>query len=142
MFVIKKYFLIIDTYIVTFEVDIKSMHANELIIQIIITDKDVDERTTNNCCVVKGIENLNTIIRRLKFDGKESVIVHLNESIDRMAADILLGTWCDKLVDSGHVLYARHLMSGIPECGSKYHTVFDANYKLIENRYMVIYKRA
>lgn len=117
------------------------MTEKEKQIQLIITTKNVDDKESDNCHVVHGIDELDKVIKLLHFNGTETIFVHLYGSIEKEAADITLIKWCKKLVDNKLVNYARHEIMGVPEYGSTYSTILDAENKLTENRYMVTYNK-
>ena len=48
---------------------------------------------------------------------------------------------CSNLVDRRKVLYADYAPLSMPDGGVGYHTMFDADNNIIEDRYMIIYRK-
>ena len=111
----------------------------EKIVQIIITNSDVKDKARENHYVVNGIEELDSAIGILRFNSKEVIYVHLTEPIEIEAMSRVLNLWCKKLEEKRGVSCVKHQIMGMPENQKGFHTIVDANNRLIENRYIVSY---
>lgn len=115
------------------------MNNSDKVIQLFITTKNVADKERENHYVINGIERLEDVNKRLRFNGNEAVYIHLNEPIESDMVNKLLCLWCKTLVDNGLVSAARHLRMGMPISGEGYHTTYGAGNILLEERFMINY---
>lgn len=105
--------------------------------QIIITNSDVKDKERENHYVINGIDELDSLIGVLQFNNKEAIYVHLNDSIETEEMNRFLNQWCKKLEEKHCVSCVKHQTMGMPENQEGFHTFYDVDNKLLENRYMV-----
>lgn len=110
---------------------------NEKTVQIITTNSDVKDKARENYYVVNGIEELYSVIGILRFNNNEVIYVHLDNSIEIEEMNRVLNLWCKKLEEKRRVSSAKYQIMGMPENQEGFHTFYDVDNKLLENRYMV-----
>lgn len=118
------------------------MTEKDKVIQVYLTSRNVSDKTGPNRYVINnGIDHLADIVQELLLNNKDVVYVHLTNPIQRSEANSHLARTCRSLVDSGRVHYAvfSHLCE--PVSGAAIYTVFDTDDNLIEDRYMIVYRK-
>lgn len=118
---------------------IVDMNDKEKVIQLFITTKNVADKERENHFVVDGIERLECVNKRLRFNGTEAIYVHLSNPIEYDVANNLLSLWCKSLVENGYVHNAKHQRMPMPISGEGYHTTYGAGNNLLEERFMITY---
>jgi hypothetical protein len=118
------------------------MTEKDNVIQVYLTCKDVSDKTgTNRYVINNGIDHLTDVAQKLLLNNKDVIYVHLSNPIQRSDANSYLARTCQSLIDSGRVQYAVCGPLGMPDSGTAIHTVFDTDDNLIEDRYMIVYRK-
>lgn len=118
------------------------MTENDNVIQIYLTCQDVSNKTGANIYIVdNGIDHLADVIQKLLLNNKDVIYVHLTNPIQRSDVNGYLVRTCQSLIDSGKVQYAVFGPLGIPISNAAIHTVIDTDDNLIEDRYMIVYRK-
>ena len=118
------------------------MTEKDKVIQVYLTSQDVSDKTGPNRYVINnGIDHLVDVVQKLLLNNKDVVYLHLTNPTQRSEANSHLARACRSLVDSGRVHYAVFGHLCVPISDTAIHTVFDTNDNLIEDRYMIVYRK-
>jgi hypothetical protein len=115
---------------------------NDNVIQVYLTCRDISDKTGANRYVVNnGIDHLADVVQKLLLNNKDVIYVDLTNPIQRSDVNGYLVRTCQALIDSGRVQYAVFGHLGMSISGAAIHTVFDTDDNLIEDRYMIVYRK-
>ncbi len=117
------------------------MLDQEKVIKLFITTNDISNERCDFHCIVNGIENLFDIVDRLKFNGSDSIFVHLVSPISSEQMNHKLILLCKLMEDEGLVNSARLSRMGLPMDGGRFYTSFDDNNLLKNERYMITFTK-
>lgn len=118
------------------------MTGKDKVIQVYLTSRDVSGKTGPNRYVINnGIDHLADVVQNLLLNNKDVVYVHLTNPLQRSEAKSHLVRACRSLVDSGRVHYAVFGHLCVPVSDAVIHTIFDSEDNLIEDRYMIVYRK-
>ena len=119
------------------------MTDKDNVIQIYLSTNDnVLQKTGKNQYVINfEIDHVNDVVSRLKLNGKDTVYIHLVKPFTENEVNAIMTEFCRKLVFRREVLYADYSLLSMPDGGGGYHTMLDADNNIIEDRYMIIYRK-
>ena len=124
-----------STFLISNSHYIKTMETIQ--VQVIITNKSDINSGGQNKHFVNGLDDLQSVISELNFNNNETIFVYIEHSVDTDEINKKLLHFCKLLKQSGKVSDANYSQSGCPNTGDSYHTRFDVNSKILENRYML-----
>lgn len=118
------------------------MTEKDKVIQVYLTSRDVSDKTgTNRYVINNGIDHLADVVQNLLLNNKDVIYVHLTSPIQRRDANSYLVRTCQSLIDRGRVKHVVFSPLSMPVSGAAIHTVFDTDNNLIEDRYMIVYRK-
>lgn len=117
------------------------MTENDNVVQVYLTCRDLNDKTGANEYVINGIDHLADVVQKLMLNNKDVIYVHLTSPIQRSDANSHLVRACQSLINKGRVQYAVFGPLGMPVSRSAIHTVLDTDDNLIEDRYMIVYRK-
>lgn len=119
-----------------------AMNANDYNIQVFLTCQETSMRTgRNRYTICDGIDNIEDIIPNLLLNNKDVIYVHLPKSVSKKVVDNVLMDFCKKLIKERNVLRADYTHLSMPNNGVKYYTVVDVEENLLEDRYLITYRK-
>ena len=111
------------------------------IILIFTTTKDVSNKAGVNKYIIYGIENIDTVIDKLLFNGKDVIYVQLRNSIEYSELNMILNNWYQNIKNKGLVSSMTFQQMAIPKSGSEFVFCFDKENKIIESRHMISFDK-
>ena len=115
------------------------MKENEIIIQVLVTCKDMSEKGRNNIWIINGFNEFETIVNQLHYGRDEAIYVHIPEATDIDVIEKQIAIMCNTLIKNGKVQSAFVSRMPMPANCESIHTVYGENNKLKEDRFMIVY---
>ncbi len=107
------------------------------VIQIFTTTKDVGNKEGVNKYFIDGIENIDSVIDKLLFNGKDVIYVHLSCSIEYSELNMVLNNWCQTIKNKGLASHMTFQQMATPKNGSEFVFFFDDENKIKESRHLI-----